>query len=437
MREEVERQESQERQIHFTTPSRKIKDLYDDYKQGNLDPRPSFQRGYVWDTKKASKLVESVLMHVPIPVVYTSELEDGTEIVIDGQQRLLSLFGFMDGEFPKNKETFKLHGLEVLNELNGTLFKNWDKPSQRIFCNYTVPLITISKDSDANVRFEIFERLNTGSVKLNDQELRNCIYRGDYNDFCRKLANNEDFKFVLNSPILSERMLDVELVLRFLAFQHTSYLKYKSSMKKFLNNELKDHQNIKAKEKADLEAEFKKAVELVRTVFGERAFKRLAVGNKTDPNSEWEMRKVNRGLCDILMFGFTLFQKNQVIPYSDAIREELLWLSTHNNEFIDALSGSGTDQKEKIQLKFDTWIHSLRKLIGYPKNEKRNFTWELKQQLWKTNPTCAYEKCGQKINDIDDAEVDHVQFYWRGGKTIPKNTRLVHRYCNRARGGRI
>lgn len=121
----------QEREIHFKTPSRKIKDLYDDYKEGNLDPRPPFQRGYVWDIKKASKLVESVLMGVPIPVIYTSEEQDGSEIVIDGQQRLLSLFGFRDGQFPKGKSAFKLHGLEVLTELDGTMYKDWNKPHQR------------------------------------------------------------------------------------------------------------------------------------------------------------------------------------------------------------------------------------------------------------------------------------------------------------------
>lgn len=432
---EIEQQEQSDKKIHFTTPNRKIKDLYDDWKSGDLDPRPAFQRGYVWDNKKASRLVESVLMHVPIPVVYTAELQDSREIVIDGQQRLLSLFGFMDGEFPKNKEQFKLSGLEVLPELNGTTYKEWQRNIQREFCNYTLPMITISKESDSNVRFEIFERLNTGSVKLNDQELRNCIYRGPYNDFCRCLAKNEDFRCILNSPAISERMLDVELVLRFLAFQHTNYLMYKSSMKKFLNNEIQEHLNLSEEKKKQLEAVFKKSVELIRTIFGEKAFRRLSVGSDKDHNAEWEVHKVNRGLFDILMFGFSLFEKNQIMPHVDSIREELLWLSTSNEKFIDALSGSGTDSKEKIHYKFDMWIASLRKIVGYPTCEPRSYSWGLKLQLWQNNPICAYEKCGQRIIDVDDSEIDHIQFYWRGGKTIPSNARLVHRYCNRSRGG--
>lgn len=433
--EELVEVEPKERKIHFTTPSRKVKDLYDDYKKGDLDPRPPFQRGYVWDLKRASKLVESVLMRVPIPVVYTAELPDGKEIVIDGQQRLLSLFGFIDGQFPKDKGLFKLRGLEVLGEVNHTKFKDWDKTRQRDFLNYNLPLITITKDSDTDVKFDIFERLNTGSAKLNDQELRNCVYRGTYNEFCRELADNHNFKFVLDSPALYERMLNVELVLRFLAFYHTSYLRYKSSMKQFLNSEIESHPSIEEKEKAKLEAVFKKSVELIRTVFGQKAFKRLVLGKEKNRNSEWETRKVNRGLFDILMFGFTLYEKSQVIPYGDALREELLWLSTSNPTFIDALSGSGTDKKEKIQLKFETWLNSLRTVMGYPSTEPRNFSWELKKELWEFNPVCAYEKCGQKILDLDDAEVDHIEFYWRGGKTIPENARLVHRYCNRARGG--
>lgn len=434
---EIDQQEISDRKIHFTTPDRKIKDLYDDWKNGDLDPRPAFQRGYVWDNKKASRLVESVLMRVPIPVVYTAELDDSREIVIDGQQRLLSLFGFIDGKFPKNNEVFKISGLEVLTELNGSMYKDWEKNIQRAFCNYTLPMITISKESNSNIRFEIFERLNTGSVKLNDQELRNCIYRGSYNDFCCHLAKNEDFKFILNSPALSERMLDVELVLRFLAFQHTNYLRYKSSMKKFLNNEMREHLNITEENKRKLEADFKKSVELIRTIFGNKAFKRLSIGNEKDHNSEWEVHKLNRGLFDILMLGFSLFEKNQIMPYIDSIREELLWLSTSNEKFIDALSGSGTDSKEKIQFKFDTWIASLRKIVGYPNTEPRCFSWDLKRRLWEAEPICAYEKCGQRILDVDDAEIDHVEFYWRGGKTIPSNARLVHRYCNKSRGGHL
>jgi hypothetical protein len=419
------------RKINFRKPDRKVKDLYGDYKTGDLDPRPSFQRGYVWDIKKASRLVESILLHVPIPSVYTAELQDGREIVIDGQQRLMSLFGFIDGKFPKDEREFTLSGLEVIKELNGKKFKELDKSIQRDFNSYTIPLITILKDSEKDLRFEIFERLNTGSVMLNDQELRNCTYRGPYNNLVRKLAENSDLQFILDQPKLRDRMLDVEFVLRFFAFWHRTHLNYKAPMKHFLNREMEEQEKLSEDEQASMTGLFKKSVELTKSVFGKGAFRRFVVESA---DGHWE-RKFNKGLYDVIMYGFTQFEKSQVIPLSDSIREELLWQMTSNTRFIDAISGSGTDRKEKISLKFDTWLGALREIIGYSGPEARGFSAALKERLWKQDPTCAYEKCGQRIRDVDDAEVDHIDFYWRGGRTIPENARLVHRYCNRARGG--
>jgi Protein of unknown function DUF262 len=90
--EVIEEIPKEHRNIHFTTPTRTVFDIYNSYKRDDLDPKPPFQRGYPWDFKKASRLVESVLLKVPIPPVYTAELEDETQIVIDGQQRLVPLF---------------------------------------------------------------------------------------------------------------------------------------------------------------------------------------------------------------------------------------------------------------------------------------------------------------------------------------------------------
>jgi len=423
------------RTIHFSTPTRKIKDLYDDYKQGNLDVRPSFQRGYVWDFKKASRLVESILLGVPIPVIYTAELQDGTEIVIDGQQRLLSLFGFIDGIFPKENKEYKLRQLEVFQDLEGKHYKDLEIPIQNIFKNYSIPLIIISKDSDDDVKFDIFERLNTGSVKLNDQELRNCIYRGKYNEALAKLSEYSDFQYILDSPKLKERMLDIEFILRFFAFYRNTFLKYKPPMKQFLNKEMKGYRNIDDKELSNLIDVFKKTVDIVKSVFGDKAFRRFVNGNEKDSNGYWQPTKINKGLFDIVMWGFSQYDKSQIIPNADAIREELIYLMTHDERFTESLRVS-TDSLENTQLRFDKWRESLKNIIGYPKTEPRNFSWGLKKQLWENNPICAYEGCGQKIQTLDDAEVDHIEFYWRGGKTIPSNARLVHRFCNRHRGGR-
>jgi len=205
-------------------------------------------------------------------------------------------------------------------------------------------------------------------------------------------------------------------------------------MKQFLNKEIQKFRDISSEEEKELRKVFKKCVDLSKVVFGEFAFKRFICGNsERKPQGQWERRKVNRALFDLIMYGFSRYEKNQIIPRADIIREELIALMTRDEGFMNSILFT-TDKTEKVNLRFKKWLQSLEEIVGLPKTEKRNFSLEFKEQLWKNNPTCRI--CGQRINVLDDAEIDHVEHYWRGGETIPSNARLTHRYCNRARGGR-
>lgn len=411
-----------------------ISTLHTKFLEGDIILEPEFQRRYVWDDKKASRLIESVLLGIPIPVIYMAEDYDGRWLTIDGQQRLVSFFRFFSPlELNGQKvEKLKLRGLTVLQELNGKTFEEMPKPLQRRYRDYPVRVVLIKKESDKNAKFEIFERLNTGAMRLNDQELRNCIYRGRYNNLIRELAADKAFLCLLGLKEPHPRMQDRELVLRFFAFYHKTYLKYASPMKHFLNSEMEDYRNLSGREEDELRNVFKKCVDLSRTVFGEFSFRRFSPGDEKDPNGKWEKR-VNRALFDILMFGFSRYEKRQIIPHSDIIREELLYLMTHNDDFIDTILFH-TDKKEKVERRFKIWLGSLEEIVGLPVKEPRAFSRHYKEQLWKANPTCAI--CNQRIHLPDDAELDHIEHYWRGGKNLPKNARLVHRYCNRSRGAR-
>ena len=415
------------RRVYADKSDRSIYELFRKFQRGDLILDPEFQRRYVWDNKKASLLIESVLLEVPIPVIYLAEEDNGKFTVIDGQQRLRSFFRFLNNEF-------KLRGLSVLSELNGKYFKDLDKEKQRKIEDTTLRVIEIRKESHSDVKFEIFERLNVGAVKLNDQELRNCIYRGRYNDLIKELAEDKDFLFLLGLKEPHKRMYDRELVLHFLAFYNQTYLKYKPPMKQFLNREMENNRNISEEKIKELRRVFKETVSMVKSVFGDKAFRRFIPGDEKDPNGRWEIRKINVGLFEIIMFGFSRYNKNQIIPLSDVIREELLHMMTSDKEFIASISGSGTTSTAKVTTRFKKWLDALEKIAGMPKTEPRTFSWEFKKQLYDQNPVCAI--CGNKIMLIDDAVIDHIEHYWRGGKTIPSNARLVHRYCNLKRGGR-
>ena len=412
-----------ERRVYSDKTDRSIFELYRQYQKGNLELRPEFQRLQVWDNRKSSCLVESVLMEVPIPVIYLSEESDGKYSVIDGQQRLNAFFNFLENNL-------KLRGLTIFPDLNGKRYQELLANLQDKFENATIRIIEIRKESQVDVKFEIFERLNTGAVQLNAQELRNCIYRGGYNELLKDLSKDKDFQFLLGLKAPHHRMQDRELILRFFTFFHNTHLKYTPSMKHFLNKEMERYTNLSYDEEKELRKIFKKSVKLSKTVFGNNAFRRFVSGSDKDPNGYWETRKINKGLFDVIMFGFAMYEENQIVPNSDPIREELLWLMTHDVAFIDTITVT-TDRKDKIHTRFDKWLSSLKEIVGIPKTEPRTFTLQYKKQIWESNPTCAI--CGQKIHVIDDAEIDHIKQYWRGGKTILANARLTHRYCNRSR----
>jgi hypothetical protein len=406
-----------------------VESLHGKYKRGRLVVQPDFQRHFVWDLTKSSRLIESALLDIPLPVVYLAEGADEKEYVIDGQQRLTAFFSFIDGKFPDGRD-FALKGLRVFKDLDKTFFRDLDDSLQSKIRYCKIRTITFRRESDANLRFEVFERLNSGAVALNDQELRNCIYRGPYNELLKELAKDAGFRDLLGLKESDRRMKDVELVLRFAAFHHATYLKYRSPMRSFLNQNMEERQNLGPAQAADLTEAFKKTVGLIESLLGERAFKRFYRGDAKNPNGRWEPKQFNASLFDILMYSFALADKNLVYRNLDAIRESFINLMTTDQDFIDAIELS-TSSAQAVTKRFDKWRMVLQEVIGGGPKEPRLFSSALKEALFTANPTCTI--CNQRIQAVDDAALDHIEQYWLGGRTIPENARLTHRYCNMAR----
>lgn len=130
------------------------------------------------------------------------------------------------------------------------------------------------------------------------------------------------------------------------------------------------------------------------------------------------------------MYSFAKENKNKVYQNLDSIREALIYLMTNNQEFIDSIKLS-TGSTQAVTQRFDQWRLTLQDIIGVAQKEPRRFSLKLKQELYDNDPTCSI--CGQRIQNIDDAAIDHIKQYWVGGRTIPENARLTHRYCNLAR----
>lgn len=421
---------SDQREVLTRAGDPQITALHSKSKRGKLILQPEFQRQYVWDRKKASRLIESVLLRVPLPIIYLSEQPDGNEYVIDGQQRLTSLFSFIDGKFP-NGDPFRLIGLTAYQELNRKCFSELAAEFQDRILDYSLRTVTLLKQSDADLKFEIFERLNTGSEPLNDMELRNCIYRGPYNALLKDLATEPDFRSLLGLKSGEKRMRDVELVLRFASFFHSTYLKYTSPMKRFFNQDMQAHQNLSDADADKLRKGFKNALSLIKSLLGtEHAFKRFYPGDSHNSGGRWETKKFNASLYDVLMGVMWDKDKNQVMAALDALREGWIDLMANNAEFRESIERS-TSSQEMVKRRFDLTRTLFEGVLKEHKIQARCFTRQLKQELFAADPTCAI--CSQAISEIDDTAVDHIEQYWQGGKTIPENARLTHRYCNNAR----
>lgn len=435
--ETLDLSEQQVKDLSWRTWEPSVQELCSKKQDGELILQPSWQREFVWDQKKASRLIESVLINVPLPGVYLDENDEGILTVIDGQQRLTSLISFIEGKFNKSEEEivdFTLRGLEVLADFKDKRFSELDKASQRKIKNTPIRCIVIEAKSHPDIKFEIFERLNTGAVKLNDDELRNSVYRGPFIDLLKELALNKDFQILLNRPQFHKRMLDRGMILRFLSFWDKTYLKYKPPTKQFLNHEINENRYLSQEKSLEYKNKFSHAIEMCKVVFGDKSFRRFVPGTNENQSGNWATTRVNMALFDIVMWGFANYEPNRIIPNADAIREELIYLMSSNQDFINSImiQTSGTEQ---VQKRFEIWKNGLKDIIGYiGKKEPRSFTLSIKRGLFESNDSCAI--CDQTIHNIDDSEVDHIEHYWRGGKTIPENARLTHRFCNRHRGGR-
>src|SRR5262249_37860484 len=150
-----------------------------------------FQRYEVWNEKKKSRLIESILLGLPIPMFYLAEEPNKSVVVVDGQQRLMAVFRFIDNEYA-------LSGLGPMkDELEGKYFNELSDDLQDALEEAEFSTVTILTESKPDVRFDMFERLNSGATGLNAQEIRNCEFRGPYNRYIIDLANTSDFRKIL------------------------------------------------------------------------------------------------------------------------------------------------------------------------------------------------------------------------------------------------
>jgi hypothetical protein len=335
--EEAERQEPlditrDERRLVTQPYDLSVSSLLEDISEKRLLLELEYQRDYVWDDAKASRLVESLLLNVPIPVCYFAENEDGTLEAIDGQQRLRSIQRFVR---PRDEgDRLVLRGLPVLSELEGGTFADLAQRDQRRILSRTIRCVVITEESHPDIKFDVFERLNTGAARLSDQELRNCIYRGAFNEAMRSGKDHPPFQAMLNGQLV-RRKGDAELVLRFVAL--ADRLKdYKPPLRQFLNEYMREHREDAAKV-VPLIDEFKRVVGLVYEVFGVQAFRRMGQGGG---------RNINKAVFDAVMLSCHLADPD-ALKANRAEAVQALNTLLADPDF-DALIGRATADRQRM-----------------------------------------------------------------------------------------
>jgi hypothetical protein len=333
-----------------------VSDLVEAIHNKDLILDPDYQRNYVWDNKRASLLVESILLNVPIPVIYVAEDEEEKWLVVDGLQRLYSLRRYFDNEF-------KLSGLELLKELIGEQFSTLNAKAQRILRNGIIRVIVIKSESHPEIKYDIFQRLNRGSVRLNEQELRNCLYRGPLSTLLKQLCDYGPYLESLGQKKPHVRYNDAELALRFMAL-HSAYNPasgkvegYLSKMKTFLNTFMEKNKKAAPAHLEQLSTVFRETIDKAIAIFPAPCFRRV-IPDTGDLDS-----RTNRALMDAILISFASFPKEKLLLHADKIRELHLTKLRGDPGYNDSLI-YGTSDTKRLELRISTWFRELSAILS-------------------------------------------------------------------------
>jgi uncharacterized protein DUF262 len=304
-----------------------------------------YQRKYVWDNSKASRLIESLLMNVPVPVCYFAEIDNARHEVIDGLQRITAIVRFLGDEF-------SLRGISVLEELSGKTFSELPTKAQRQLENRAIRCIVITEESHPDIKFDVFERLNTGSVRLSAQELRNCIYRGKLNDSLKEIAKDSRLKQIMAGS-RNHRMGHEELALRFFAL-HDAIDAYRPPLRQLLNEYMRKNRTNGVPR--SLQSSFFEVCEAVYGVFGATPFQ------VTDQDGKVR-NPVNKALFDAIMISAAFADLNAYKSNADAVKE--LRETLLGDEEFQAAIGRATADRSRMHKRVGDFAEGLRE-IGIP-----------------------------------------------------------------------
>ncbi len=318
--------------------NRTIYDIIRRIRKNQFIMDPEFQRDFIWDEQKQSKLVESIVLRIPLPVFYLAENDEGKMVVVDGLQRLSTFSRFLD-----NKLRLKLPDR---SELNKKTFEELTTKIQNRVEDCNLTLYVIDSTVPERARLDIFERVN-GGVPLTRQQMRNCLYMGEGTRFLKKEAETEIFKRATGESLGTKLMRDREFVNRFCAFQLLDINKYSGDMDDFLAKCLRKMNDMGTAELSRLSADFRRSLDNNFALFDRHAF-RKSILNENEGRSV-----LNAAFWDVMTTGLSRVDRSKTDLLADTIRSSIKDL-LNNEEFNKAISHSTGNTK---------WVHKRFNMV--------------------------------------------------------------------------
>jgi len=358
-----------------------IETIYNQIEKGNIDLNPKFQRRNAWKDEKRSRLIESLITGIPVPEIVLAEhpKKKKSFIVIDGKQRLLTIAGFMNPEI-QYWEKPKLSKLIVRRELNGLTFEQITNDSSyeneyREFLNADVRCTIISNYESPDILYDIFYRLNTGSVPLSSQELRQVLNKGPFAEYLMRITNEtQPIHKVLKLDEPDPRLRDVEMILRFMSFTFFSE-DYKGNLRKFLDDKMGYITENWAQCRDSVEKTyegFNRGIINLRKLFdAERIGRKFTTG-------KWESR-LNKVLFEVEVYYFMHLEDDTIENKKNGFVGQFKEFCSEDTNFRDSIEISTADLGryairhklfcEFINGVFDTDIPVLQFNYNYRTNE--------------------------------------------------------------------
>ena len=327
--------------------------LIEQLENDEIDLQPAFQRAAdVWDNVKKSRLIESILLGLPLPSFYFSEDPVSQKLsIIDGLQRICAIRDFV----LKEDEPLKLEGLQFLKNFEGLTFSQLARPEVKRIKSLKITMNTLRKGTPLDVKYIIFQRVNTAGEPLTPQEMRHALNQGPAAIFIKELANMESFKKATNFSVKSKRMQDRDFVNRFVAF-FIGYQDYMGDLDMFLNDKMGELNKMTPAQRNDIRVSFDKAMECCYEIFKKDTFrKRYKITDKRKP--------ISKSVYDTLSVNIAWLsdeEQHLLLKNAEAFKAGMIRL--FNDEKFNFSISTGTGQKYNVEQRF-TMVKSLIKEI--------------------------------------------------------------------------